>query len=75
MSYKPKINTRTVQGEINGDGAGIEMVGQGETGQATVTDKSWAGVSIHVFWNWDTSSILYMRIVNLDAGPTCAILL
>ena len=34
--------------------------------QATVPDKSWEGVSAHVFWKWGTSALFYMKIVKLD---------
>ena len=53
ISYKPKTNSKTVQGERNGAGVRVEMGGQdgqgiqygeGATGQATVTDESQADV-------------------------------
>ena len=69
ISYKPKINSRTVQGERNGvrvwvvtealegkDNKGKE----GATGQATVPDDSRADVSVHSFWNWGTTTLFYM---------------
>ena len=63
LSYKPKINSRTVQGESNEDGARIATGGQGgqsATGQATVPDKSWADIAVRGFWKWDTSGLFEM---------------
>ena len=56
ISYKYKINNRTVQGERNGDGARVAMGEQegeeqdgkeGDTGQATVPDESRANVCVN----------------------------
>ena len=77
ISYKPKINNGTVQGERNRDRARVatgEREGgeqddkEGATGQATVPDKSRADASIHGLWKWGTTDLFDMRIVNLDVG-------
>ena len=56
ISYEPKINSRRVQGERNGDVVRISTGSQedqgtqdreGVTGQAMVPDESRADVSIH----------------------------
>ena len=66
ISYKPKINSMTVQGERNRSGAQVATVeqegeenegGEGATGQATVPDESRADVSVHGFWKWGTSAL------------------
>ena len=77
ISYKPKINIRTVQRERNGDGVRI-ATGQQEgeeqdgtkstTGQATVPDESRADVSVHGFCKWVTADHFDMQIVHLYAG-------
>ena len=38
------------------------------TGQATVPDESRADVSVHGFWNWSTTALFDMQIVNLYVG-------
>ena len=43
------------------------MGGQGVTGQAAVPDESGAGVAVHGFWKWGSSTLFDMLIVNLDA--------
>ena len=77
ISYKPKINSRTVQGERNAAGAlkgtgsqeGKENKdGEGATGQSNVPGESWADVFVHGFWNWITSSIFYLPIFNVDTS-------
>ena len=69
ISYEPKINSRIVQGERNGDVARISTGGQedqgtqyreGVMGQAMVPDESRADVSIHGFYKWDTSALFDM---------------
>ena len=70
ISYEPKINSKTVQGEKEKDGARIAMGGQGvqggqdATGKAKVPEKSRADVSIYVFWKWRISTIFDMQIVK-----------
>ena len=77
ISYKPKISSRTVQGERNGARARVVTVEQegggqdddeGATGQATVTDEARADVSIHGFWKWGTFDLFETKIVNLYLG-------
>ena len=68
ISYKPRINSRTIQGERNRYGVQRATEGQGSTGQATVPDASRADVSIHGFWKWGTSALFGMQIFNLYAG-------
>ena len=76
ISYKPKINSRTVYGEMNGAVAWVATVGQdgggtqdgeGTTGQATVPDESRADLSVYFLWKGGASALFYMQIVNLDA--------
>ena len=59
ISYEPKINSRTVQGERNrageridteGKGGQVGQVGQGATEHAKVPDESREDVSVHGFW-------------------------
>ena len=75
--YKPEINSSTVQDDRNGTRARISTGGKGDrggqggrgaTGQAKVTYESQADVSAYGFWKWGTSTIFYIRIVNLDAS-------
>ena len=75
--YEPKINSKTVQGEINRSGARGTTGKQegedqddkeGDTGQATMPDESQADVSIHGFWKWGTTTTFDMKIFILDAG-------
>ena len=75
ISYKPKINSRTVQGDMNGSRSkvatgeqeGGEQGGEeGVTGQEMVPDKSRADVALHGFWKWGTTTLFDMQIVNLD---------
>ena len=77
VSYKHKINSSTVQGEINGVGARVatgEQEGkeqddkEGETGQAMVPDESRADVSVHGLWKWGTTALFDMRIVKFRCG-------
>ena len=77
ISYEPKINSRTVQGDSNRAGAQIvtggqegqgSQGGQGATGQETVPDDPRADVFVHGFGNWVTSALFDMWIFNLDAG-------
>ena len=77
ISYEPRINSRIVQGERNGDGAQVATGskkgeenegGESVTGQATVLDESRADVSIHGFWKWGTHTLFDMIIVHLDVG-------
>ena len=77
ISYKPKINSRTVQGESNGVRARGETGDQDgeeqddeevEIGQATVYDESRANISVHGFWRWGNTNLYDMIIFNLDAG-------
>ena len=77
ISYKPKINSMTVQGERNRSGARVATVeqegeenegGEGATGQATVPDESRADVSVHGFCKWVTADHFDMQIVHLYAG-------
>ena len=77
ISYKPKINSRTVQGESNGVRARGETGDQDgeeqddeevEIGQATVYDESRANISVHGFWRWGNTNLFDMIIFNLDAG-------
>ena len=58
ISYKPKSNSRTVQGERNGAGALVATGGQdrevnedgeGAMGHSKMPDKSQADVSVHGF--------------------------
>ena len=58
----------TIQGERNGAGAQISTGDQVETGQAKVPDESRASVFIHGFWMWGTSTLFYMKSVNLYLG-------
>ena len=59
ISYGPKINSRTIQGELNRAGAWVATVKQegeeqeneeGETGQAMVLYESRADLSVHGLW-------------------------
>ena len=77
ISFEPKINSKTIQGERNGAGARVATGGQdrggnedgeGATGKAMVPDESRTDLSVHGFWKWGTSALFDMRIVNLDAG-------
>ena len=93
ITYKPKININTVQGERTGAGApqesgtangGIDTVGEAQwgpgptvngaailerrPGQVQVPAELRADVSAHSFWNWGTTAMFDIRIVNLDAG-------
>ena len=68
MSYKPNTDSRTVQGDRNGDGVSRETGGQGAIWKATAPDESRVDVSVHGFWKWGTSALFDMRIFNLDAG-------
>ena len=65
-SYEPKINSRIVQSDRNGDGARVatgeqedkeQEVREGATGQITVTDKAQANVSVNGFWKLDTFAL------------------
>ena len=75
--YKPKTNSRTVQGDRNGAGERVTTEGQegegneegeGATGQEEVPDGSQADVSVHGLWKWGTYALFDMQIVNLYAG-------
>ena len=76
ITYKPKINSRTVQGERTGAGArqergeaddGTDII-VGQPGQVLVPAESRADVSAHGFWKRGTTAMVDIRIVNLDAG-------
>ena len=75
--YKPKINSRTLQGDTDkaearvatrGQGVQVNQYGQGAIGQETVTGESWVDVSIHGFWKCRISALFDMQIVNLYTG-------
>ena len=77
ISYKLKINSRTVKGESNGSGAQFTTGGQdgegneegeGATGQATGADDKKADVSVHGFWKCGTSALFDIQIVNVYTG-------
>ena len=65
MSYKPNTDSRTVQGDRNGDGVSRETGGQGAIWKATAPDESRVDVSVHGFWKWGTSSLFDMQTINL----------
>ena len=69
ISYEPKINSRTLQGQRNGSIARVATGeqegeenegGKGETEQTMVTDQSWADVFVHGLWKWSTSALFDM---------------
>ena len=76
ITYEPKINSRTVQGERTGAGARQEggeaddgtdrLVGQ--PGHVVLPAELRADVSAHGFWNRGTTAMFGIQIVNLDAG-------
>ena len=75
--YEPKINSRTVQGKRNGDGAWFAIgVQEGEgnkdiegaTGQEMLTNESRAYLFVHGFCKWGTSAPFDMQTVDLYAG-------
>ena len=76
ITYEPKTNSRTVQGERTGAGARQEggkadggtdrLVGQ--PGQVVVPAESRADVSAHGLWKRGTTTMFDIRIVNLNAG-------
>ena len=76
ITYKPKINSSTVQGERTAAGArqeGGEADGGtdrlvGQPGQVVVPAESRADVSNHDFWKRGTTAMFDIRIVNIDAG-------
>ena len=76
ITYEPKINSRTVQGERTGAGAwqeGGEAEGGtdrlvGQPGQVVVPAESRADVSAHGLWKRGTTAMFDIRIVNLNAG-------
>ena len=77
ISYEPKINSRTVQGERNRAGARVvtrEQEGSDQevknvaTGQARVPDDSRTDVYAHGFWKWGPTALFDMQIVNSCAG-------
>ena len=69
ISYKPKINSRRVQGDMNKAGARIAMGGRDGEGnedgevtavQTTVPDESWVDLSVHGFLKWGTYALFDM---------------
>ena len=76
ITYEPKINSRTVQGERTGAGArqeGGESDGGtdilvGQPGQVVVPAESRADVSAQGFWKRGTTTMFDIRIVNIDVG-------
>ena len=74
ISYKPKINSRAIQGDRSGvevrraTGVQGKMGGHVATVQATVPDESRADVAAHGLWKWGTYALFDMRIVKVDAG-------
>ena len=71
ISYEPKINSRTVQGESNWDrarfatGSQYREVNEGVEGamvKITVPDDSRTDASVHGFWKWCTSAVLTCKL-------------
>ena len=69
ISYKPKINSTTVNDKRNRSGVRVPIgghegegneYGEGETVKATVHDYSRVDVYAHGFWKWGTSTLLDM---------------
>ena len=72
--YEPKINSRTVQGKRNGDGAWFAIgVQEGEgnkdiegaTGQEMLPNEPREYLSVHGLWKWGTSAPFDMRPLYL----------